>query len=156
MHYTAEVIWTRGDQLFTDSRYSRAHQLRFDGGVEVPGSASPHIVRAPMSDAAAVDPEEMFVASLASCHMLFFLGIAADRGFRVDRYVDVATGVMARNGDGRMAMSLVTLHPDVIFSGDPLPTREQIEAMHHAAHEECYIANSVRTEVRCEPVIWPI
>ena len=151
MHYTAEVIWTRGDQLFTDSRYSRAHQLRFDGGVEVPGSASPHIVRAPMSDAAAVDPEEMFVASLASCHMLFFLGIAAARGFRIDRYVDAATGVMARNGDGRMAMSLVTLHPEVTFSGESLPTREQIEVMHHAAHEECYIANSVRTEVRCEP-----
>lgn len=152
MHYSAEVAWSRGEQLFTDNRYSRVHLLRFDGGAEVAGSASPQIVRAPMSDAAAVDPEEMFVASLASCHMLFFLGFAAGQGFRVDRYVDVATGELTRNGDGTSAMSLVTLHPEVTFSGDRHPSRAEIEAMHHQAHEECYIANSVRSEVRCSPV----
>lgn len=146
------MIWTRGDQAFLDNRYSRRHLLRFDGGIEVPGSASPHIVPAPMSAAAAVDPEEAFVASLASCHMLFFLGIAAKRGFCVDRYVDAATGVMERNSEGRMAMSLVTLHPDVTFSGERLPTREALEQLHHQAHEECYIANSIRSEVRCESV----
>ena len=151
-HYTAEVIWTRGDQQFVDSRYSRGHLLRFDGGVEVPGSASPHLVRAPMSDAAAVDPEEMLVASLASCHMLFFLGFAAKLEFRVDRYADAATGVMGKNHEGKMAMTLVTLHPAVAFSGDLLPTREQIGQLHHEAHEACFIASSIRTEVRCEPV----
>lgn len=150
--YTAEVLWLRGEQDFLDKRYSRRHTLRFDGGVEVPGSSSPHVVPVPMSEAAAVDPEEAFVSSLASCHMLWFLSIAAARKYRVDRYFDSATGVMAKNADGRMAMTVVTLRPRVDFSGDSVPTREQVERMHHLAHEECYIANSVRTEVRCEPV----
>lgn len=149
--YTAEVIWARGDQAFVDNRYRRGHLLRFDGGVEMPGSASPHLVRAPMSDVAAVDPEEMLVASLASCHMLFFLGFAAKQGFRVDHYADAATGVMGKNDEGRMAMTLVTLHPAVTFSGEQLPTHEAIEQLHHEAHEACFIANSIRAEVRCEP-----
>lgn len=151
-NHTAEVSWLRGEQDFLDKRYSRRHTLRFDGGVEVPGSSSPHVVPVPMSDAAALDPEEAFVSSLASCHMLWFLSIAAARRYRVDRYVDCATGVMEKNADGRMAITVVTLRPRVVFSGDPVPTREQVERMHHLAHEECYIANSVRTEVRCEPV----
>jgi organic hydroperoxide reductase OsmC/OhrA len=150
-HYTAEVIWARGEQAFVDNRYSRGHLLRFDGGVEMPGSASPHLVRAPMSDVAAVDPEEMLVASLASCHMLFFLGFAAKQGFRVDHYADAATGVMGKNDEGRMAMTLVTLHPAVTFSGEQLPTHEAIEQLHREAHEACFIANSIRAEVRCEP-----
>ena len=149
--YSAEVIWERGEQRFTDNRYSRRHVLRFDGGVELPGSSSPQVVRVPMSDAAAVDPEEMFVASLASCHMLWFLGIAAQRGFCVDRYVDAASGVMARDAAGRMAMTVVTLQPAVRFSGDRLPTDDEIAVMHHEAHAECFIANSVKTEVRCAP-----
>jgi organic hydroperoxide reductase OsmC/OhrA len=149
--YTAEVLWQRDDQPFTDNRYRRRHLIRFDGGAELPGSSSPHVVRVPLSDPAAVDPEETFVASLASCHMLWFLGIAAGRGFRVDSYRDAARGVMARDADGRMAMTVVTLHPRVEFSGAVLPTRADIDAMHHEAHEECYIANSVRTAVRCEP-----
>lgn len=151
-NHTAEVTWIRGEQDFLDKRYSRRHTLRFDGGVEVPGSSSPHVVPVPMSEAAAVDPEEAFVSSLASCHMLWFLSIAAARKYRVDRYFDSATGVMAKNADGRMAMAVVTLRPRVSFSGENLPSREQVERMHHLAHEECYIANSVRTEVRCEPV----
>jgi organic hydroperoxide reductase OsmC/OhrA len=104
-----------------------------------------------MSDPAAVDPEEAFVSSLSSCHMLWFLSIAAKAKFCVDRYVDRAVGVMARNEDGKLAMTEVTLRPEVNFAGAP-PTREQIEQMHHKAHRECFIANSVKTDVRCEPV----
>lgn len=151
-NHTAEVLWLRGGQDFLDKRYSRRHTLRFDGGVEVPGSSSPHVVPVPMSEAAAVDPEEAFVSSLASCHMLWFLSIAAARKHRVDRYFDSAVGVMEKNADGRMAITVVTLRPHVIFSGEHAPTREQVERMHHLAHAECYIANSVRTEVRCEPM----
>jgi organic hydroperoxide reductase OsmC/OhrA len=150
--YSAEVLWLRGDQPFLDSRYSRRHVLRFDGGAEVPASSSPHVVPVPMSDAAAVDPEETFVSSLSSCHMLCFLAIAAKRKFRVDRYFDAAIGVMERNEAGKMVMTEVTLRPEVRFSGERLPTREELDRMHHDAHEECFIANSVNTLVRCEPV----
>jgi organic hydroperoxide reductase OsmC/OhrA len=150
-HYVAEVAWERGDQAFIDNRYSRRHLWRFDGGVEVPASASPHVVRVPLSDPSAVDPEEAFVASLSSCHMLWFLSIAARRGFRVDRYRDVAEGVLAKDAEGRLAMTVVTLRPDVACSGDRLPTRDELDEMHHEAHESCFLANSVRTEVRCEP-----
>ncbi|MGB5102790.1 MAG: OsmC family protein [Steroidobacteraceae bacterium] len=146
------MLWLRGDQDFHDKRYSRRHTLRFDGGIEVPGSSSPHVAPLPMSEAAAVDPEEAFVSSLASCHMLWFLSIAAARKYRVDRYFDSAVGVMGKNAEGRMAITVVTLRPQVVFSGGHVPTREQVERLHHLAHEECYIANSVRTEVRCEPV----
>lgn len=150
--YTAEIVWERGDQDFLANTYSRRHVLRFDGGAQVPGSSSPHVVSLPYSDASAVDPEEMFVASLSSCHMLWFLTMAVKRKFVVDRYVDAATGVMEKNAEGKMAMTVVTLRPQVRFSGEILPTREQIEHLHHRAHEECFIANSVKTEVRCEPV----
>ncbi len=150
--YSAEVLWLRGEQEFLGNRYSRKHLLRFDGGLEVPGSSSPNVVPLPMSDASALDPEEAFVASLSSCHMLWFLSIAAKLKFCVDRYFDAATGVLEKNSDGKMVMSVVTLKPEVSFSGDRLPTREQIDNMHHDAHNECYIANSVKSEVRCEPV----
>ena len=150
-HYTAQVSWNRGTQDFLDNRYSRKHLVRFDGGVEIPGSSSPHVVPLPFSDAGGVDPEELFVASLATCHMLWFFSMAVERKFRVDSYEDQATGVMQKR-DGKMLMTLVTLHPKAHFSGERLPTREEIDAMHHAAHEECFIANSVKTEVRCEPV----
>jgi organic hydroperoxide reductase OsmC/OhrA len=150
--YTAEVLWQRDGQDFLDNRYSRRHVLRFDGGVKVAGSSSPHVVPLPMSDAAAIDPEEAFVASLSSCHMLWFLSMAVKGRFCVDRYLDSAVGVMAKDGQGKMAMTVVTLRPAVTFSGERQPTRVQLEDMHHAAHEACYIANSVKTEVRCEPV----
>ena len=150
--YIANIEWQRGDQDFLGNRYSRKHTLSFDGGAQMPGSSSPSVVPLPMSDASAVDPEEMFVASLSSCHMLWFLSIAAARKFCVDSYVDNASGIMARNSDGKMAMTLVTLKPRVVFSGDIQPTVEQIHAMHHKAHAECFIANSVKTEVRFEPV----
>lgn len=150
--YVAEVVWTRDGQDFLDNRYSRRHILRFDGGIEVPGSSSPHVIPLPMSDASAVDPEEAFVASLSSCHMLWFLFIAGKEKFCVDRYFDKAVGVMAKNREGKLAMTIVTLYPEASFSGETLPTNEQIGNMHHRAHEECFIANSVKTEVRCEPV----
>ncbi|TDF62081.1 OsmC family protein [Cupriavidus sp. L7L] len=151
--YTAEVLWQRDGQDFTGNRYSRRHVLRFDGGAEVPGSSSPHVVPLPMSDASAVDPEEMFIASLSSCHMLWFLSLAAKQRFVVDRYVDAATGVMEKNREGQMAMTVVTLRPQVTFSGEREPTRDELERLHHAAHDACFIASSVRTEVRCEPVL---
>lgn len=151
--YSAHVLWQRGDQDFLGNRYSRRHLMSFDGGAEVTGSSSPHVVPLPWSDAAAVDPEEAFVASLASCHMLWFLSIAAKYKFCVDRYADTAEGVMAKNAEGKMAMTVVTLRPEIDFSGERRPTRERIDQLHREAHEECFIANSVKTEVRCEPVV---
>ncbi len=149
--YTASIQWQRDGQDFLSNRYSRKHLWRFDGGIEVAGSSSPHVVPLPMSDASAVDPEEAFVASLSSCHMLWFLSIAAKRRFCVDRYRDHAVGEMGKNAQGQVAMLVVTLRPETTFSGEHLPTRAEIEDMHHQAHEECFIANSVRTDVRCEP-----
>lgn len=150
--YTAETIWLRGDQDFLDNRYSRLHTLRFDGGIDVPGSSSPSVVPLPYSDPAAVDPEEAFIASLSSCHMLWFLSIAAKRKFVVDSYRDVALGLMGKNSNGKLAMTRVTLRPEVKFSGENLPSQADIEQMHEQAHDECFIANSVKTELRCEPV----
>ena len=152
--YSAEVSWSRqtGDD-FLANRYSRRHLLRFDGGLEVPGSSSPQVVPLPLSDASALDPEEAFVASLSRCHMLWFLSIAAKRRFCVEAYTDKAEGVMAKNADGKIAMTLVTLRPDARFSGERPPTREELDQLHHDAHESCFIANSVKTEVRCEPVV---
>src|SRR6185295_2701717 len=125
--------------------------IRFDGGIELPGSSSPHVVPLPMSDAAAVDPEEAFVASIASCHMLWFLSLAAAKRFRVDRYDDEASGVMEKNAEGRLAITRVTLRPAVAFSGERVPSAEEIGKLHHRAHEQCFIANSVRTEILVEP-----
>jgi organic hydroperoxide reductase OsmC/OhrA len=152
MHrYTAEVSWSRGEQDFLGNGYSRRHVLRFDGGIEVPASSSPLVVPVPLSDASAVDPEELFVASLASCHMLWFLAIAAKRGFQVESYTDAPAGVMERNDLRKLVMTIVTLRPRVMFSSDRLPSRDELDALHRRAHEECFLANSVRTEVRCEP-----
>ena len=150
--YTAQTLWLRDGQDFLDNRYSRKHLFRFDGGLEVPGSSSPHVVAVPMSDASALDPEEAFIASLSSCHMLWFLSRAVKAKFRVDRYFDAASGIMEKNADGKMAMCVVTLKPEVQFSGETQPTCEQIELLHHQAHEECFIANSVKSDVRVEPV----
>lgn len=149
--YTATISWARGEQAYTDGNYSRAHTWRFDGGVEVPASSSPHVVRPPMSDEAAVDPEEAFIASLSSCHMLFFLDFARRAGLRIDSYVDEAEGVIAKDAQGRMAMTIVTLRPRIVFSGDRQPAREELDSLHHKSHEACFIANSARTEVHVEP-----
>ena len=148
--YKVTVQWSRHDETFTDNKYSRAHSWVFDG-ITVPGSSSPHVVPR-FSDPNAVDPEEAFVASLSSCHMLWFLSIAAARGFRVDSYNDDAVGIMSKNEHGRLAITQVTLHPQVVFSGERIPTKSDIESIHHASHQECFIANSVKTDVRCEPL----
>ncbi|WP_410211645.1 OsmC family protein [Aquirhabdus sp.] len=150
--YGVEVIWSRDNQDFLDNRYSRKHILRFDGGIDVAGSSSPHVVPLPYSEAAAVDPEESFIAALSSCHMLWFLAIAAKRGFVVDYYYDAAVGIMAKNADGKLAMTAVTLKPDALFSKEKRPSHQELDQMHHEAHEECFIANSVKTDVRVEPV----
>ena len=148
--YQVSVHWERGAQAFVDNRYSRAHVWRFDGGIELRASSSPHVVPVPLSDAAAVDPEEAFVASISSCHMLWFLSIAAKRKFVVDQYADDAEGVMAPNSDGRMAVTRVTLRPKVSFSGTA-PSFEELDEMHHMAHTSCFIANSVKSKIVCEP-----
>lgn len=150
--HLATVHWQRDGQPFADRRYSRRHLWHFDGGAVVPGSSSPHAVRAPFSDPAAVDPEEAFVASLSSCHMLWFLDLACRAGWVVDDYRDEAVGVLAARADGRLAMTLVTLRPAVRFAGERRPDAAEIARLHHAAHAECFIANSVTSEVRCEPV----
>jgi organic hydroperoxide reductase OsmC/OhrA len=150
--YTATVAWHRAaDATFTDNRYSRAHEWRFDGGVVVPASSSPAVVPVPLSSAAAVDPEEAFVASLSACHMLWFLFHAAKKGFVVERYEDAAAGTMGRNAEGRTAMLNVVLRPSVSWGGERRPSAEELGAMHHLAHVDCYIANSVKCAVAVEP-----
>ena len=149
--YTATIRWTRDPSTdFSRGQYSRAHSWEFDGGVTVPASPSPHVVPQPWSDTSAVDPEEAFVASLASCHMLFFVDLARRAGFVVDSYVDEAEGVLEKREDGKMWMSKVTMHPRVEFSGDKRPTEAEIADLHHRAHDQCFIANSVSTEVKIE------
>ncbi len=153
--YKTVVVWDRDGAAFTDNRYSRGHRWLFDGGVEVLASSSPHVVPLPLSVAAAVDPEEAFVVSLSSCHMLWFLSLAAKRGFLVESYRDEAVGVMGKDEFGKLAMTRVTLHPEARFGGDNLPTEDDVRTLHHAAHEECFIARSVKSDVRCEPVGLP-
>lgn len=150
--YTARLEWQRAEgESFVEQHYSRRHLLHFDGGATLVGSSSPSVVPLPYSDAAGVDPEELFVASLSSCHMLWFLSIAAKRGYDVDRYTDNATGLMTRNANGKLAMTSVTLRPQVVFGGGKVVDSTTLQALHHRAHEECFIANSVLTEVRVEP-----
>jgi organic hydroperoxide reductase OsmC/OhrA len=150
--YTATVRWQRQpNEDFADNRYSRRHEIAFDGGAVLAGSSSPSVVPLPLSDASAVDPEEMFVASLSSCHMLWFLSLAAGRGLRVDSYVDAASGTMARNAARQLVMTEVLLRPRVRFAGEQQPTADVLQALHHAAHEACFIANSVKTDVRVQP-----
>jgi organic hydroperoxide reductase OsmC/OhrA len=145
--HTAEVAWHRHDAAFTDNRYSRLHRWTFDGGAVVPASSSPQVVRVPLSDPAGVDPEEAYVAALSSCHMLWFLNLAAEDGYVVDSYVDQAEGLMAKNEEGRDAITVVTLKPVVAFSGAKKPDDAAVERLHHAAHESCFLASSVRTRI---------
>ena len=150
--HVASVSWKRKpDEAFTDNKYSRAHVWRFDGGAEVPGSPSPSVVPAPYSDPAGVDPEEAFVASLSSCHMLTYLWLAGKKGLVVDSYDDDAEGVMGKNAEGRIAVTKVTLRPRVTYAGQA-PDRATEEHLHHEAHEQCFVANSVRTEIVTELV----
>jgi organic hydroperoxide reductase OsmC/OhrA len=152
--YTADLVWQRAaDEAFTDQRYSRRHELRFDGGAVLAASSAVSSVPRPYSDPAAVDPEEMLVASIASCHMLWFLSLAAKAGFVVERYTDRAEGEMTKNPQGKLWVSRVVLRPAVSFADGRAPTPDALDALHHAAHDECFIANSVKSEVVCEPVV---
>ena len=149
--YYAEVKWFRGkNETYIDNKYSRGHLWEFDGGEIVKASSSSHVVPLPYSVEENVDPEEAFVASLSSCHMLFFLSIAAKRKYVVDSYIDNAVGVMEVDEHKKISMTKVTLRPKVMFSGDKQPTMEQMEKMHHQSHDQCFIANSVKTEVVTE------
>jgi organic hydroperoxide reductase OsmC/OhrA len=150
--HTATIRWSLGDGDFQGNRYSRAHEWCFDGGLTVPASASPQVVPLPLSVAEHVDPEEAFVASLSSCHMLFFLSLAAAVGIVVERYTDEATGWMEKNAAGRMAISRVLLRPQASYQGESPPQPGEIERLHHRAHECCFIANSVKTEIATEIV----
>jgi organic hydroperoxide reductase OsmC/OhrA len=148
--YTATIRWTRDPSTdFTKGQYSRAHDWVFDGGAVVPASPSPHVVPGPWSDKAGVDPEEAFVASLSSCHMLFFVDFARRAGFVIDSYLDEAEGLLEKRVDGKMAMTRVTLRPHVTWDGEA-PDGPAIADLHHRAHEACFIANSVMTEVVVE------
>ncbi len=152
MHrYEATISWARNGAKFSDNRYSRGHEWSFDGGVKVAASSSPTVVPAPYSVVEAVDPEEALVASASSCHMLWFLSLAARRSFIVESYLDEAFGVIEKNADGKLAFSRITLRPKVQFSADRSPTAEELESLHHAAHDECFIANSLKCEIVVEP-----
>ncbi|MFD3164467.1 OsmC family protein [Herpetosiphon sp. NSE202] len=148
--YTVNIEWERKAASFSDGKDSRAHRWIFDGGQVVPGSSSPHVVPLPYSDEQAVDPEEAFVAALSSCHMLWFLSIVAEAGFVVDHYADQALGKMGKNSAGKIVMSKVTLRPSITWV-EPAPSAEQIEYFHHQAHDKCFLANSVYTEISIEP-----
>lgn len=151
MHrYEARISWSRKGAKFSDNRYSRGHEWSFDGGLKVVASASPTVVPAPYSVVEAVDPEEALVASASSCHMLWFLSLAARRGFVVESYVDKAFGMMEENAEGRLAFSRITLCPLIDFSAERSPTTEELESLHHAAHDECFIANSLKCDVVVE------
>lgn len=145
--HTATIRWERTDEGFLQGKYSREHTWTFDGGVTVPASPSPSVVPAPYSNPAHVDPEEAFVAAVASCHMLTFLHIASQKGFQVDGYDDEAAGVMTKNEKGTPWMSSVTLNPRIAYGGPTCPDPEKEEELHHLAHEQCFIANSIKTHV---------
>lgn len=145
--HLATVEW-HSDGRFREGRYSRAHSISFDGGARVPGSASPHVVPVPMADPTAIDPEEMLVASAATCHMLWFLDLARRAGFDVASYRDEAVGVMGKLG-GRTAITRIVLRPRIAFEGEP-PDDATLARLHHEAHEQCFIANSLKSEVTVE------
>ncbi len=149
------ISWSRTSPEFLSGKYSREHTWTFDGGFTVPASPSPSIVPTPWSNPLCVDPEEAFVAAVSSCHMLTYLYLASKRGFQVDRYDDVAVGVMTKNERGVPWVSLVTLHPRIAYSGNKLPTPSDEELLHHLAHEQCFIANSIKTEVTVKKVETP-
>ena len=153
--HKATISWTRTSPDFLSGKYSREHTWSFDGGFTVPASPSPSVVPAPWSNPVCVDPEEAFVASVSSCHMLTYLYLAGKQGFQVDRYDDGAVGVMTKNERGVPWVSLITLHPRIAYSGAKLPTPADEERLHHLAHEQCFIANSIKTEVTVKRIGQP-
>lgn len=149
--YTALIKWACNTESFTENKYSRTHSWTFDGGMTVAASSSPAIVPEPWSDAANVDPEEAFVASLSSCHMLWFLHVARDKGFSVNSYTDNAEGVMAKNASGELAITQVTLNPSTLFDEAKSPSKMELNDLHKAAHDKCFIANSVNSNITINP-----
>ena len=146
--YTAKITWkSDSPETFTKNRYTRGHSWEFDGGVTVPASSSPHAVRVPFSVEAAVDPEEALVASASSCHMLTFLWLAATAGFNIESYEDNAEGLLTTGDDGKDWITTITLDPQIAWTGDKLPTAEEITHLHHEAHEKCYIASTIRSKI---------
>src|SRR5437016_2428435 len=143
----ATIRWTRTGDEFLKGRFPRAHRWEFDGGLQVPASSSPSAVPPPYSNPANIDPEEAFVASISSCHMLTFLYLASRQGFQVNSYQDEAVGVTTKNEKGIPWVSSVTLRPRIAYSGPKSPTAQEQDHLHHLAHEQCYIANSVKTEI---------
>jgi organic hydroperoxide reductase OsmC/OhrA len=151
MEHGATIRWERKDAAFLAGKYSREHSWHFDGGAVVAASASPANVPAPYCNPANVDPEEAFVAAISSCHMLWFLYLAATSGFQADRYEDAATGQMTLDEKGVKWISEVTLRPRVDWTGAKVPSADEVGRLHHEAHERCFIANSVKTDIRIEP-----
>jgi organic hydroperoxide reductase OsmC/OhrA len=145
--YKATIKWQRNTPDFLKGKYSREHTWTFDGGVIVPASSSPSVVPVPYSNPSNVDPEEAFIAALSSCHMLVYLFLAQRQGFQIDSYEDEATGVVTKGETGAMWVSAVTLHPKITYSGEKLPTPADEERLHEMAHKQCFIANSVKSEV---------
>jgi len=145
--HKATIKWQRGSPDFLKGKYSREHTWTFDGGVTVAASASPSVVPVPFSNPAHVDPEEAYVASISSCHMLTFLYLASKQGFQIDGYEDEAIGLMTKGENGQPWVSLVTLHPKIRYSGDKSPSPKDEQELHHLAHEQCFIANSIKTQV---------
>jgi organic hydroperoxide reductase OsmC/OhrA len=146
--HKAVIRWTHTGAEFSSGRFSREHTWTFDGGLTIPASPSPAVVRPPYSNPANVDPEEAFVASIASCHMLTFLYIASKNGFDVASYTDEAVGTMTKNAQGIPWVNLVTLSPRVVYSGGKQPSAAEERSMHERAHHDCFISNSVRSEIR--------
>ena len=145
--HRATIRWAHTEGDFLKGRYSREHTWTFDGGLMVPASPSPSAVPKPYCNEANVDPEEAFVASLSSCHMLTYLFLAMKAGFQVVSYEDEAVGTMTKNERGIFWVSSVVLNPRIVYGGDKRPTHEDESRLHHAAHDQCFISNSVKTEV---------
>jgi len=145
--HKATIQWRDNGPDFLKGKYSREHTWKFDGGFSVPASASPSVVRVPFSNPASVDPEEAFVASIASCHMLTFLYLASLDGFHVASYEDEAVGTMTKNEKGVPWVNQVTLNPRITYAGEKIPSTEDLARLHHKSHEQCFIANSIKTEV---------
>ena len=142
--HKARVVWARNGADFGYKTYPRDHVWRFDNGVEVPASAAPAYLGNPQR----VDPEAAFVATLSSCHMLTFLALASNKGFVVDSYADAAVGHLEKNANGKLAVTRVELHPNIVYSGAKQPTAADLDWLHDKAHKECFIANSVTTAVK--------
>jgi organic hydroperoxide reductase OsmC/OhrA len=150
--HKATIIWNRTNPEFLAGKYSRQHTWTFDGGITIPASASPAVVAPPWSNPAYVDPEEAFVASVSSCHMLTFLFLASQQGFLVDSYHDEAIGMMSRNERGAPWVSLIRLRPQITYSGDKRPTPTDEQHLHHLAHDQCFIANSIDSKIEVEGI----